>query len=282
MDPYIIIFATLAVVTCFCLYSVLGQRTGSERPFRISAFTYRLSMIAFVLCTVNYVAYSAKWYAAIAARVTPISGPARAVDGYIVVVLLAMALFLGAALVLSFLHWKEWKAQKQGLKKAKPLDVHHQRRRIPVIGVLVPITAVVLGAVYFDVDSAKWYPSTTTAAATISGPARVIDGDTVVVAGTRVRLKGVDAAELGTARGENARRVMAMLVTGSLTCRLTGEKTYNREVGYCTTANGTDINKAIIAQGAALACPRYSTRYVQFEQAEALAAQPRASYCLRR
>ena len=75
---------------------------------------------------------------------------------------------------------------------------------------------------------------------------------------------------------------MAMLVTGSLTCRLTGEKAYNREVGYCTTANGTDINQAIIAQGAALACPRYSTRYVKFEQAEALAAQVRASYCLKR
>ena len=188
------------------------------------------------------------------------------------------------------------------LKKVKPLDgllhghpsqrkaddpglLHqnaHQRRRIPVTGILIPLTAAVLGAVYFDVGSAKWYPSTTTAAATISGLARVIDGDTVVVAGTRVRLKGIDAAELGTARGENARRVMAMLVTGSLTCRLTGEKTYSREVGYCTTANGTDINRAIIAQGAALACPRYDDRYVQFEQAEALAAQPRASYCVRR
>ena len=121
-----------------------------------------------------------------------------------------------------------------------------------------------------------------TTAATISGPARVIDGDTVVVAGTTVRLKGVDAAELGTARGENARRVMATLVTGKLTCRLTGEKTYGREVGYCTTANGTDINRAIIAQGAALACPRYDDRYVPFEQAAALAAQPRSSYCVKR
>jgi endonuclease YncB( thermonuclease family) len=37
---------------------------------------------------------------------------------------------------------------------------------------------------------------------TISGPARVVDGDIVVVAGTTIRLKGVDAAELGTARGE--------------------------------------------------------------------------------
>ena len=43
-----------------------------------------------------------------------ISGPARVIDGDAVVVgiLLAIALLLGAALVLSFLHWKEWKAQR--------------------------------------------------------------------------------------------------------------------------------------------------------------------------
>src|SRR5262245_61201436 len=91
----------------------------------------------------------------------------------------------------------------------------------------------------------------------INGPARVIDGDTVVVAGTTVRLKGVDAAELGTPRGENAKRVMIALVTSELTCRLTGEKTHGREVGYCFTSDGVDINQAIIASGAALACPRY-------------------------
>jgi endonuclease YncB( thermonuclease family) len=161
----------------------------------------------------------------------------------------------------------------------------HQRRRIPVTGILLTLTAAALGAVIFDVGDAKRYAATAaspTAAQTISGPARVIDGDTVVVAGTTIRLKGVDAAELGTARGENARRVMTMIVTGELTCRLTGEKTHRREVGYCTTAHGTDINRAIIAQGAALACPRYDDRYVPFEQASALAAQPRSSYCVKR
>jgi endonuclease YncB( thermonuclease family) len=60
---------------------------------------------------------------------------------------------------------------------------------------------------------------------TVSGPARVIDGDTVVVNGTTVRLKGVDAAELGTERGEAARRAMTRIGTGTLTCPLTGEKT---------------------------------------------------------
>jgi len=152
-------------------------------------------MIAAVLCAVHYVAYEAKWYSALEARVTPIttiSGLARVVDGDTVVVgiLLAMALLLGAALVLSFLHWKEWKAQKPGqgdglvyLMKAKPLDgllrdhpsqrkaddpgAHqkaHQRRRIPVTGILLTLTAAASGAVFFDVGRAKWYPVLATAA----------------------------------------------------------------------------------------------------------------------
>ena len=43
----------------------------------------------------------------------------------------------------------------------------------------------------------------------ITGPAYVIDGDTVVVGTTHVGLKGVDAAELGTELGEQSRRVPA-------------------------------------------------------------------------
>ena len=118
--------------------------------------------------------------------------------------------------------------------------------------------------------------------AIISGHARVLDGDTVVVGGVVVRLKGVDAAERGTLRGENARDVMIGIVNSDLSCTLTGEKTWKREVGYCVTADGTDINKEIISRGAALACPRYDARYMKFETEAALIAQPRSSYCIRR
>ena len=68
--------------------------------------------------------------------------------------------------------------------------------------------------------------------------------------------------------------------SSELTCELTGEKSWNREVGYCFTAAGTDINRAIVESGAALACSRYSNRYVQYEQAAAIEAQERAKYCL--
>jgi endonuclease YncB( thermonuclease family) len=117
---------------------------------------------------------------------------------------------------------------------------------------------------------------------TITGSSRVIDGDTVSVNNIHVRLKGVDAAERGTPLGDDATQVMRGIVNGSeLTCTLTGEHTWHREVGYCFTAAGVDINREIIAMGAALACPRYSTRYLPDEQPEAVAAQPRASYCVR-
>lgn len=116
----------------------------------------------------------------------------------------------------------------------------------------------------------------------VSGPAIVLDADTVIVGTTRVRLKGVDAAERGTERGEDARAVMMGIVTSDLTCRLTGEKTHRREVGYCFTADGTDIGQEIIEMGMALACPRFDSRYLPFEQADALEVQPRASYCLPR
>ena len=137
VDIYTIIFAALAVFIFLRLRSVLGQRIGSEPPFRVSALVYRLSTIAFVLGAVNYVAYEAKWYEAIAARVTPISGPARVVDGNTVVVLLAMALCAAAALVLSFLHWKEWNAQRinPGLlhpkaQRVDPGPLHPKAQRV--------------------------------------------------------------------------------------------------------------------------------------------------------
>jgi endonuclease YncB( thermonuclease family) len=101
----------------------------------------------------------------------------------------------------------------------------------------------------------------------ISGPAVVLDGDTVVVAGVHIRLKGVDAPELGNPLGEAARQVMVDIIGDSeLTCRLTGERTWRREVGYCTTADGIDINRAIIEQGAALSCPRFDPRYLPFDR----------------
>jgi len=113
----------------------------------------------------------------------------------------------------------------------------------------------------------------------IEGRAYVVDGDTVVVSGVRVRLKGVDASELGTLRGEAARREMERIVGKSLACDLTGEKTWRREVGFCFNDEGQDIGEEIVKSGLALSCPRYSRKYLKFERSEALEVQERARYC---
>jgi endonuclease YncB( thermonuclease family) len=118
---------------------------------------------------------------------------------------------------------------------------------------------------------------------TISGPARVIDGDTLKIGDTKVRLNGIDAAELNTDLGQIARDALIEIIDGRpLTCALTGRKTWDRQVGYCVTPDGQDIAEKLISDGFALACPRYDRRYVRFEQPQALAEQPRASYCVLR
>jgi endonuclease YncB( thermonuclease family) len=116
----------------------------------------------------------------------------------------------------------------------------------------------------------------------LHGRAVVVDGDTVEVEGIPVRLKGIDAAERGTPRGDAATAAMRAIVTRTLICNLTSERTHGRRVGWCRTPDGTDIAQALIRKGKALACPRYDTRYVGDELAEARAVQPRAPYCIER
>ena len=108
----------------------------------------------------------------------------------------------------------------------------------------------------------------------------VRDADTIVVNGTPVRLQGVDAPELGTRAGNDARRWMVNYLRGkALECRLTGERTYDRMVGVCY-ADGTDIGAALIANGLALDCRRYSGgAYRHLETPAAQSRLRRARYC---
>lgn len=108
----------------------------------------------------------------------------------------------------------------------------------------------------------------------------VRDVDTVVVAGTPVRLNGVDGPETSTAAGRDARRFMVNLVRGKIvSCQLNGDRTYDRWVGTCFI-DGEDIGAIAIANGYALDCARYSGgRYRHLETPAARSRLPRAGYC---
>jgi micrococcal nuclease len=117
------------------------------------------------------------------------------------------------------------------------------------------------------------------AAERLAGTARVVDGDTLDVAGVRVRLKGVAAPERREKSGEEARAFVAGLAEGrTVVCELTGERIRGRRVGHCYR-DGRDIGGEVIRAGLARDCPRYSGgRYAEAEPA-ASSRLPFPSYC---
>jgi len=108
-----------------------------------------------------------------------------------------------------------------------------------------------------------------------TGPARVIDGDTIDVAGTRIRLWGIDAPEsrqtcerggVDYACGREATaHLRVLLVDAEVTCEARVKDRYGRTVAVCR-AGSIDISGAMVRDGWALAFVRYSADYVAEER----------------
>lgn len=120
----------------------------------------------------------------------------------------------------------------------------------------------------------------TAARSALSGPARVVDGDTIEIAGERVRLEGIDAPETAQTCsrrdtgswpcGKAAAEALERLVAGAkATCEDHGTDKYGRMLGVCQVA-GRDINAEMVREGYAWAFVKYSRSYVR-EEAEARA-----------
>lgn len=118
----------------------------------------------------------------------------------------------------------------------------------------------------------------------VRGPAGIRDGDTLVVDGVPVRLEGIDAPELAADYGAEASAYMrGLLADRTVTCELTGARTYDRWVGVCRVSVGgrmVDVGAALIATGLALDCAEYSGgRYRRFEPAAARDYLVPSRYC---
>jgi endonuclease YncB( thermonuclease family) len=117
--------------------------------------------------------------------------------------------------------------------------------------------------------------------ATIAGRASVIDGDTLEIRGTRIRLNGIDAPESRqTCRDRNgaeyrcghraAFSLADKIGSANLACAVLDHDRYGRSVATCRLGE-TDVNGWMVASGWAIAYRQYSRVYID-EEAAAQAA----------
>ena len=108
-----------------------------------------------------------------------------------------------------------------------------------------------------------------------AGIGRAKDGDSLMVGEREVRLFGIDAPEWDQtckrgdkvwACGQDAAEELSRLVTGrDVSCVAVDTDRHGRTVAQCT-ANGLDLNRAMVARGFAIAYRLYSTAYVSAEE----------------
>ncbi len=113
------------------------------------------------------------------------------------------------------------------------------------------------------------------ALADITGPARVIDGDTIDIAGQRIRLHAIDAPENGQTClvgfeawmcGQKATEALETFIGGSpVTCQEQGVDRYGRTIAACSV-RGRSIEAWMVLNGWALAYRQYSLDSVEQER----------------
>jgi endonuclease YncB( thermonuclease family) len=110
----------------------------------------------------------------------------------------------------------------------------------------------------------------------LSGRAVVIDGDTLDIGATRVRLEGIDAPEASQTCqqadrhpwpcGRVSSQTLARLIDkAEVTCTTEGTDKYGRMLGLCATPQVV-LNKTMVETGMAWAFVKYSTRYAGEEE----------------
>jgi endonuclease YncB( thermonuclease family) len=129
-----------------------------------------------------------------------------------------------------------------------------------------------IAAAYFLLASGSGW-----AAEIVSGPPCIVDGDTVEIGATKIRLVGIDAPETDQlcldskgkswACGVAARDELVRFSDNrDWDCDIAGTDRYGRSLGKCFV-EGDDVNKWMVRSGWALSFVRYSREYDQDELA---------------
>jgi endonuclease YncB( thermonuclease family) len=119
-------------------------------------------------------------------------------------------------------------------------------------------------------------------ALTLSGQARVVDGDSLVIQGQPIRLFGIDAPELKQRCDPSGRNwacgiwakdtLKALIGSGVLRCEALDRDRYDRTVARCIVS-GRDVAAEMVRAGAATAYLRYAPDYKGLEDIAKAAAR---------
>lgn len=95
----------------------------------------------------------------------------------------------------------------------------------------------------------------------LAGPAIALDGDTIQIAGERIRLWGIDAPEMRDwPWGAHSRATLDRLIAGhEIACRQVTRDRYKRIIAYChRVADDTELGIALLLAGSAVVYRRFT------------------------
>ncbi len=93
----------------------------------------------------------------------------------------------------------------------------------------------------------------------LAGSAYVVDGDTLVIKKTQVRLFGVDAPEMNHPYGKKAKWALVSLCKGQkIRAEVTEQDTHGRTVAKCYLEDGRDLSAEMVKLGLAIDWPKFS------------------------
>lgn len=87
----------------------------------------------------------------------------------------------------------------------------------------------------------------------------MIDGDTIVIKGTQIRLFGIDAPELDHPFGRKAKWTLVSICKGQhVRAEITHHDRYGRTVARCYLPDGSDLSAKMVTLGLAIDWPKFS------------------------
>lgn len=105
----------------------------------------------------------------------------------------------------------------------------------------------------FDASTAETQKSV------LRGTAYVMDGDTIKIRKTQIRLFGIDAPEIDHPFGQKAKWALVSLCKGqSIKAEITEKDAHGRTVAKCTLPDGRDLSAEMVKLGLAIDWPKFS------------------------